>query len=136
MKDSSTSELAKKNNSKRFNKSVTIHFVSFALGLFSGITLSLHGRGIITLSTNTIIIGTLLLTVCLLILTWAWYKSMDEFEQANFHKAGNLAFHSGFIAIPWFILHELDIFPALDAFYLLFAMSIVFLIYYYSKKFL
>ncbi len=135
MNNSSSSEIAKKNNRKRFKKSATIYALSLGSGFLTGIALVLHQKGTINLSTNTLLIGTLLLTVCLFVLTWVWYKSMDEFEQTSFNQAGNLAFHAGFFALPWFILHELGVFPPLDAIVLLLAMTIVFIVYYYGKKF-
>lgn len=136
MNNSSSSEIAKKNNRKRFKKSATIYALSLGSGFLTSIALMLHQKGTINLSTNTLLVGTLLLTVCLFVLTWVWYKSMDEFEQTSFNQAGNLAFHTGFFAFPWFILNELGVFPPLDAIVLLFVMTTVFVIYYYSKKFL
>ena len=131
----SISDLAKSNNRKRFTKSVKIYSASFGIGFLTGIAMVLHRKGTINLSTNTLLIGAVLLTVCLFVLTWVWYKSMDEFEQASFHQAGNLAFHTGFLAFPWFILNELGVFPPLDAIVLLVIMTMVFAIYYYGKKF-
>ena len=136
MNDSSTSELAKKNNSKRFKKSAQIYAWSLATGFLTGTVMVLHKNGTINLSNNALIIGTALLTICLFVLTVVWYRSMDEFEQASFNEAGNIAFHTGFLAFPWFILNELDVFPPLDAIVLLFVMASVFVIYYYGKKFL
>ena len=136
MNDSSKSEIAKKNNRKRFNKTATIYAASLGVGLLGGAAITLHQNETIHLSTNILFIGAALFTICLYALTWAWYKSMDEFEQASLNQAGNLAFHTGFLALPWFLLNELGIFPPLDAIVLLFVMSMVFIIYYYGKKFL
>ena len=136
MNNSSISEVAKKNNRKRFNKTVTIYGSSLGVGFLTGIAMALHKNGTINLSTNTLLIGAVLLTVCLFVLTWVWYKSMDEYEQASFNQAGNLAFHTGFLALPWFILNELGVFPSLDAIVLVFMMTIVFVIFYYGKKFI
>ena len=136
MNNSSASELAKQNNHKRFKKSALIYIASLGIGFLTGCAMVLHKNGTIHLSTNTLIIGTSLLTLCLYVLTVVWYRSMDEFEQTSFNEAGNIAFHTGFLAFPWFILNELGVFPPLDAIVLLFVMSTVFVIYYYGKKFL
>ena len=61
MNESSTSKTAKENNIKRFKKSAMIYIASLGIGALTGIILSLHQKGILNLSTNTLIIGTSLL---------------------------------------------------------------------------
>jgi len=136
MNNSSTSELAKKNNRKRFNKSVIIYIVSLGTGLIFGTAVALHQKEVIHLSTNLLLVTTVILTVILYLITWVWYKSMDEFEKLSFNQAGNFAFHTGFLAFPWYLLNQLGLFPPLDAIVLVFSMSVVFAVYYYGKKFI
>ena len=67
MDKTSISDLAKSNNKKRFTKSVKIYAASLGIGFLTGIAMALHQRGIINLSTNTLLIITALLTVRLFV---------------------------------------------------------------------
>lgn len=134
MSNNNISETAKRNIRKRFNKTVWIYILSLGSGLIIGIFFALAKKNGTELSDTALILGAFFFTVFLYGLTWAWYKGMDEFERKSFNEAGNIALHFGFLAFPWYILHEYGVLPELESIYLLLAMCVVFMSYYYIRK--
>ena len=129
------SDISLANNRKRRKHSIIIYTLSLGVGLIAGIAYLKFERGTLNVSNNAIIAITALLSVFLYYLTLVWYRGMDEFERLSFDQAGNIAFHLGFLAFPWYVLHRLKIVPMLDAIVLMCSLSFVFLIVYYYKKF-
>jgi len=134
MKKNSNQKIGEQKHKKRMKQLYVIMGLSALLGAPFGFMFGRLAKG--TLSINNISLSVLLflLTIAFFYLTWMWYKNMDEFERTAFHESGNIAFHAGFIAIPWYILHKQGILPALDSAYLMCGMSVIFCVSLIFKK--
>jgi len=136
MKKSDLSNVAKKNIRKRFNKTALVYILSLGIGLIYGISISLKKDGEFLISHEIYVGLGFLLVLCLYVITFYWYKLMDEFEKKSFNEAGNVAFHSAFLGFPWFVFSESGLVPETKAIILLCGMTAVFACYYYGKKLL
>lgn len=113
-------------NKKRIRKTYIIMALSAIVGFPFGIMIARISKGTLSLSPTALISGLILLTLAFVFLTWAWYKNMDEFERQGFHESGNIAFHTGFLALPWYILSEQGLLPSLNAAYLMIVLTLIF----------
>jgi len=134
MNNKTNKNIGEQQYKKRLNRLHVIYVLSALVGVPFGILIGRVEKGTLSLNPVLLIGLMLIFTIAFFYLTWIWYKSMDEFESNAFNKAGNLALHTGFIALPWFILHKQGILPPLDGAFLMVGMSIVFCIVYIFKK--
>ncbi|MBT8142438.1 MAG: hypothetical protein HKN88_02780 [Gammaproteobacteria bacterium] len=133
--NNSESNVAKANLGKRRKFSILIYTLSLGIGAVIGFAYVKFERGTLGLSNEMLIAITAVITIFLYYLTLIWYRNMDEFERQSFNQAGNITFHVGFLAFPWFVLHRLELLPMLDAVTLMVCLSFVFLSVYYYRKF-
>jgi len=119
---------------KRTRQYYVIILLSALVGFPFGMILGRLSKGALDIDGGVLAVVLVFLCIAFVYLTWLWYRNMDEFEQSAFHKSGNIAFHTGFIALPWFILSKQGLLPQLDAAYLMAGMSVVFCITLIAKK--
>jgi len=82
--------------------------------------------------------ATILVVIISLVLFYAWYRSLDEFEKQLIDKSCLIAFYAGFvITMPWSVMHRFGFTNVeLEAHYLLLIMAVVSTLYYYGMKFI
>lgn len=126
--------IGEKKHQKRVKKVQIIMGLSAAVGLPFGVLIGRIAKGSLEINPILLIIILTVLVLAFVFLTLAWYKEMDEFERQGFHESGNIAFHSGIIALPWFVLHDQGLVPPLDGAWLIVFMSIVFCVALIAKN--
>jgi len=123
------------NTRKRFNKSFWINTLAILLGVAIALIFFFDKIGKLNLSDNSYSWIITAFTVIIFYLSWLYLKNLDEFEQKRMGEACILAYHVGFLILPWHLLHEKGIVnQEPDAYFMIICMSLTALAYYYGLK--